>query len=53
MPGRRGAEFSLIELLAVLAVLADKENFHRPSAEPVQFLYADGHAERPIRFFTD
>lgn len=45
--------FLTVTDLTRIPVLADKESFHRPGGNPVQFLYADGHAERNLRFFTD
>ncbi len=44
---------SLVSDLSKIPVLLDKDGWHRYSENKVNHLFADGHADRDLRLFTD
>lgn len=44
---------NLIEDASRIPLLADKEGWHRYTANKVNILFADGHASQDVKFFTD
>lgn len=43
----------MVEQHSRIPVLGDKEGFHPYSENKVNILYADGHASKDVRFFTE
>lgn len=44
---------SLVSDLSKIPILLDKEGWHRYSENKVNHLFADGHADRELRLFTE